>query len=256
MPLLETLAVAAKEVGAVAAETAKMSVETVKNISETGVKETLRNQVENIKSTGDAVLSKLDDIKNLTPEQLREKMEENLSQRETENNFETGEEQETREGLTDEEKAKIKEETGWSDEIVDAIGSMEEYEIYKKAGLIEAEISGKKCLIRTDIDWNQTYIDSFTKEEKTNADRIKEGLAPIDKNGKPIQLHHIGQHANSPLAELTFEEHRSNGNHNILHDNSKSTEIHGEGSSWDSERKEYWENRSKFNGGNGNERNC
>ena len=58
-------------------------------------------------------------------------------------------------GLSEEEKAKIKELTGWSDEILDAIGSMEEAEIYMKAGLKEVEINGKKCLIREDIDWNQ-----------------------------------------------------------------------------------------------------
>lgn len=78
---------------------------------------------------------------------------------------------ETKEGLTAEEKAKIKEETGWSDEVIDAIGSWEEYEVYKKAGLTEVEINGKKVLIRSDIDWNQ-------KDEKgrTNAERIKQGL--------------------------------------------------------------------------------
>lgn len=36
------------------------------------------------------------------------------------------------EGLSAAEKAMIQKETGWSDEIIDAISSMEEYEIYKK----------------------------------------------------------------------------------------------------------------------------
>lgn len=241
MPLLETLAVVAKEVGAVAAETAKKSVEAVKNISETGVKETLRNQIENIKSTGDAVLSKLDDIKNLTPEQLREKMEENLSQRETENSSETGEEQETKEGLTDEEKAKIKEETGWSDEIVDAIGSMEEYEIYKNAGLVEAEIGGKKCLIRNDIDWEQK--DAMGR---TNKKRAEQGLSPINKDGKVIELHHIGQHSDSTLAELTPEEHRGKGNDTILHDKTKESEIDRQ--AFAGERSAHWETRATEGG--------
>lgn len=149
---------------------------------------------------------------------------------------------ETKEGLTAEEKAKIKEETGWSDEVIDAIGSWEEYEVYKKAGLKEVEINGKKVLIRSDIDWNQ-------KDEKgrTNAERIKQGLAPLDKNGNAIELHHIGQHADSPLAELTFEEHRGGGNDTILHDKTKETETHGEGNTWDRERQEHWKERSKFN---------
>ena len=149
---------------------------------------------------------------------------------------------ETKEGLTAEEKAKIKEETGWSDEVIDAIGSWEEYEIYKKAGLKEVEINGKKVLIRSDIDWNQ-------KDEKgrTNAERIKQGLAPLDKEGNAIELHHIGQHADSPLAELTFDEHRGGGNDTILHDKTKETETHGEGNTWDKERQEHWKERAKLN---------
>lgn len=152
------------------------------------------------------------------------------------------------EGLTDADRAKIKEETGWSDEIIDAIESMEEYEIYKNAGLQEAEIGEKKCLIRSDIDWDQK--DLFGK---TNRERAAEGHAPLDKNGKPIQLHHIGQHADSPLAELTFEEHRCGGNDSILHDKTIETEVHGEGSTWDSERGNYWKSRSENERSSNNE---
>ncbi len=148
------------------------------------------------------------------------------------------------EGLTQEEKDIIKEETGWSDEIVDAIRNMEEYKIYRDAGLIEGEVNGKKCLMRTDIDWEQK--DQYGS---TNKERVAEGYAPIDKTGKPIQLHHIGQHADSPLAELTFKEHRTGGNDTILHDKSKGTEVHGEGNNWDNERKDYWKNRQSDGGG-------
>lgn len=171
----------------------------------------------------------------------------NETKENTEKKNENNETNENKEGLTDEEKARIKEETGWSDEVIDAIGSWEEYEVYKKAGLIEVEINGKKVLIRTDIDWNQ-------KDEKgrTNAERIKKGLAPLDKNGNPIELHHIGQHADSPLAELTFEEHRGNGNDTILHDKSKETETHGEGNTWDKERQEHWKARAEQNEGGNN----
>lgn len=117
--------------------------------------------------------------------------------------------------------------TGWSNEIVNAIGSWKEYKIYKKAGLVQAEINGKKCLIKPDIDMEQKSINPFTGEEMTNAERIiKKRLAPLDKNGKPIHLHHIGQRPDSPLAELTFEEHRMGGNDTILHDKNRPTEVH------------------------------
>ncbi len=148
------------------------------------------------------------------------------------------------EGLTQEEKDLIKQETGWSDEIVDAIRNMDEYKIYKDAGLVEGEVNGKKCLMRADIDWEQK--DQFGS---TNRERVAEGYAPLDKTGRPIQLHHIGQHTDSPLAELTFKEHRTGGNDTILHDKTKETEVHGEGNNWDNERKDYWKNRQPDGGG-------
>lgn len=240
MAVLETIVAVAEKAGTAAVETTKKIAETAKNISETGIKEVAKSQIENIKSAGDAVLSKLEEIKNLTPEQLREKMEENLEKEDAdvENNSEADDSDENaKDGLTDEEKAKIKEEAGWSDEIIDAIGSMEEYEIYKNAGLKEAEIGGKKCLIRNDIDWDQK--DAMGR---TNRERAEQGLSPINKDGKVIELHHIGQHADSPLAELTPEEHRGKGNDNILHDKTKESEIDRQ--AFAGERSEHWEARA------------
>lgn len=141
-------------------------------------------------------------------------------------------------GLTQEQKDKIKEETGWSDEIIDAIGSMEEYQIYKDAGLIEAEIDGRKCLINPNIDMNQK--DAFGR---TNKERMEQGLAPLDKNGNPIELHHIGQKNDSPLAELTQEQHRSKENYSILHDTKKDSEI--DRKAFDNERENHWKARAE-----------
>lgn len=147
------------------------------------------------------------------------------------------EDQSQSEGLSEEEKEQIRKETGWSDEIIDAIGSMEEYEIYKNAGLVEAEIDGKKCLIRNDIDWNQKDA-----KGRTNRERASQGLPPYNKDGKTIELHHIGQHADSPLAELTPEEHRGKGNDSILHDKTKASEIDRQ--AFARERNEHWEARA------------
>lgn len=160
----------------------------------------------------------------------------------------TSETSETKsEGLTEEEKAKIKEETGWSDEIIDNIRNMKQYEILKNAGLIEVEINGRKCLIKENIDLDYTDEDGVS-----NRDRIARGLAPLDsKTGKPIELHHLGQKADSPLVELTEEEHRTGEyedgkkNQSLWHDNTKETEVHGEGNSWDQERKAHWKARAK-----------
>ena len=147
--------------------------------------------------------------------------------------------------LTDEEKKKIKEEKGWSDEIIDNIKNMKQYEILKNANLKEVEINGRKCLIRTDIDLDYTDADGIS-----NRERMKRGLAPLDsKTGKPIELHHLGQKKDSPLVELTEEEHRTGEyeegkkNQSLWHDNSKETEVHGDGNDWNKERQEHWKAR-------------
>ena len=133
-------------------------------------------------------------------------------------------------------KEKVQIETGWSDEIINAIGSLEEYDIYKNAGLVEDEIGGKECLIRSDIDWKQK--DALGR---TNRERAEQGLSPINKDGKSIELHHIGQHADSPLAELTQEEHRGKGNDTILHNKTKESEIDRQ--AFARERSSHWEAR-------------
>lgn len=250
MPVIEAIAAGAEKVGEVAVEVAKKSAEVVAEVAKKGaeatkeVAEVAKNQVENIKETGDAVKGKLDDIKNLSPEQLKEKMDGKGDMGENDKSPEVNEPDEgddVKEGLTDEEKTRIKEETGWSDEIIDAIGSMEEYGIYKEAGLQEAEIDGKKCLIRSDIDWNQK--DAMGR---TNTERAEQGLSPINKDGKVIELHHIGQHADSPLAELTPEEHRGKGNDSILHNKTKESEIDRQ--VFAGERNAHWEARANEGG--------
>ena len=145
-------------------------------------------------------------------------------------------------GLTDIEKDKIKAETGWSDNTVEHIRSIDECKIYKDADLQEAEIGGKKALIRNDIDWGQ-----IDEKGRTNAQRIEKGLSPLDRDGNSIELHHVGQKADSPLAELTDKEHRCDGNDTVLHDKNQVTETHGDGNNWNSEKQNYWKARAEYN---------
>lgn len=144
-------------------------------------------------------------------------------------------------GLTKEEKKEIKEATGWSDKIIDAIGSMNEAEIYIDAGLQEAEINGKKCLLRNDSDMEQTDEDGIS-----NRERMERGRPPITKDGQEIELHHIGQKPDSPLAELTTQEHRGVGNDTVLHDKNKESEI--DRYEFAKERKSHWKSRVKEGG--------
>ena len=134
------------------------------------------------------------DIETAKNSSLSSLLEDNKEKREIEEkkSNELDEGKEGQEGLTDEEKTKLRELTGWSDEILDAISSWEEAEIYMKAGLKEVEINGKNCLIRDDIDLDQKDEDGIT-----NRERMERGRPPITKEGQEVELHHIGQKQDS-----------------------------------------------------------
>lgn len=174
---------------------------------------------------------------------------------------ESAADQEGTQELTDEDRAKIKEETGWSDEIIDNIKNMDQYELLKKANLVEVEINGRKCLIRTDIDFDKKWPTGEVDEDgnpkyETNRERMAKGKPPLDKNGRPIYLHHLGQKVDSPLVELTEEEHKTGEykdgkkNHSLWHDNTVPTEVHGENeSNWKQEREAHWKERAEQSDG-------
>lgn len=135
----------------------------------------------------------------------------------------------------------ILQDTGWSPEITDQINSLQESNIYKEANLHEATINDRKCLIRNDIEWEQS--DSMGR---TNIQRAEAGLSPISKDGEIIELHHIGQKNDAPLAELTPIEHRGKDNYSILHDTKKESEINR--FEFVNERSEHWKHRANLGG--------
>lgn len=138
--------------------------------------------------------------------------------------------------ITTVDRIKIKVEQGWSREILDSIKTRDAYEIYKNADLIESKVNDRPCLIKKNIDLKQ-------KDERgrTNAERMEKGLSLIDKNGETIELHHMNQRHDSPLAELTQSEHRGRGNDTILHDKTKVSEINR--MEFNFEKQDHWKDR-------------
>lgn len=121
--------------------------------------------------------------------------------------------------LTSEQKEQIKNETHWSGEVVDNIRSMDEYEkVYKPADLYEQKVDGRTCLVKN-IDMD--YVSP--KTGLTNREAMEKGASPIDsKTGEKLELHHMGQNYDAPLAELCENSEHGDGNDKILHD--KNTE--------------------------------
>lgn len=115
-------------------------------------------------------------------------------------------------GLDKKQTDDLKEKTGWPDSILTELRTEDEAQIYQDANLQVETIEGKDCLIRTDIDYNQEI------DGQTNLERMKQGKCPYSKDGQKIELHHIGQNPDAPLAELTQTEHRGQKNDMTLHD--------------------------------------
>ncbi len=128
-------------------------------------------------------------------------------------------------GEADAVRIEINENSPYSQEVNDHISSVEELDVYKNAGLVEGEVDGRTCLIREDIDLD--YIDP--KSGKSNRELMEKGRAPYDKTtGERLELHHIGQEYDSPLAELT-EDSQHGDSYSTLHTK--------EGESWRNDSK-------------------
>lgn len=154
--------------------------------------------------------------------------------------------------------------TNWPPEVVDSIRTLEEGEIYKNANLQEGVVNDRPCLQNPEIDWNQkTRIytnadyEAMSKGElpfgfgqlddffsMTNKERALNGMAPLDSNGQAFELHHIGQRMDSPLAELTSEQHRGAGNDAILHEKNAPSQI--DRNAFQAERSDYWKARAEM----------
>ena len=121
----------------------------------------------------------------------------------------------------------VKQRTGWSYEIISALRSEEEAQIYIAARLVEKRVNGRPALVNPTIDgrafncrkeWLKEKLADYDRwKDYNNADLMGEGYPPRDSNGDPYELHHIGQHQDSPFAELAWQQHMGDGNNAILH---------------------------------------
>lgn len=147
-------------------------------------------------------------------------------------------------GLTMNEAAIIQKESGFPLSVIKQFKSMDEYLVYKDAGLYSDMVSGKLALVR-DIDLN--YVSELPNGEKvTNLVRMQKGYAPIEpKTNLAYQLHHINQDPNGTLAVLTEAEHQ--GNSAILNLFGKESEIDRQ--AFNKIRTQFWKDYANMIGG-------
>lgn len=147
----------------------------------------------------------------------------------------------TANGLTLQEAAKIQKDSKYPLDVIKQFKSMEEYQVYKDAGLTAQMVDGKLALMQNiDLNFKSTLPDGT---EVTNLQRMLKGYVPLDSvTGKAYQLHHIGQKADGTLAVLTEAQHQ--GNSTILNTLGKESEI--DRAAFAKVREAFWENAGKL----------
>ncbi|WP_165043748.1 HNH/ENDO VII family nuclease [Adlercreutzia sp. ZJ138] len=136
-------------------------------------------------------------------------------------------------GLTMNEAAAIQKESKYPLDVIKQFHGTEEYNVFKNAGLKPTMVDGKSMLTRE--------IELALKDDKgrTNLERMKQGLAPLTKNGETIELHHVGQNADGTLAMLTTSEHDNPALHGFLAEGAEGVQAQL-GSAWDKQRQAIW----------------
>ena len=122
------------------------------------------------------------------------------------------------------EIALIQQDGRYSLDFIRSLRSMDEYNIYKNAGLVERRLeTGERVLLPDGFNFD--FVDPHTK--MTNLELMAKGYNPIDPSGVKYEWHHVGQKTDSPLALLTRAQHHDN--HGILHPSGEVSEVHTPG---------------------------
>ena len=155
----------------------------------------------------------------------------------------------TKSGLTMKEAAQIQMESGLPTEVIAQLHSMEEYAVYKDAGLKTMLVNGRTALVQK-IDLN--YVSELPNgTEGTNLARMLRGLKPLDPaTGKAYELHHVGQNNDGVLAVLTQEQHRGKGVFSKLHTIWDDSAV-DHGADWNKTVSDFWKYLGNYyaNGG-------
>jgi len=100
------------------------------------------------------------------------------------------------------------------------------------------EINGNKVYQRNDL-FDPNAVDS---RGRSNLQRMEKGLAPLDSNGQSVNLHHMLQKQDGPIAEVTQSFHKDN--HSVLHINDNSIPSGIDRNEFNKWRSDYWKQRA------------
>ena len=105
-------------------------------------------------------------------------------------------------------------------------------------------INGNKVYQRNDL-FDPTLVTTWRDKGKvitgTNIDRMASGRAPIGKDGKSINLHHMTQSQTGPIAEVTQTFHQKNSA--VIHINPNTVPSGINRAEFDKWKSQYWQQR-------------
>jgi hypothetical protein len=101
-----------------------------------------------------------------------------------------------------------------------------------------AEVNGSRVYQRTDLI-DPARVDALGR---TNVQRMQQGVAPVGPDGKSMNLHHMLQTADGPLAEMTQTFHQTN--HRVIHINPNTTPSGIDRGAFNTWRGDYWKTRA------------
>jgi hypothetical protein len=103
--------------------------------------------------------------------------------------------------------------------------------------------TGRFFMYKDHIVVERQVFDPLAKDAlgRTNIERMRLGLAPIGKDGKPVELHHLEQDANGIIVEVLSSEHKKY--YKELHYHKTVSEI--DRNRFNQWKKSYWKERAK-----------
>ncbi|KOV76105.1 hypothetical protein ADL01_16825 [Streptomyces sp. NRRL WC-3618] len=109
------------------------------------------------------------------------------------------------------------------------------------------DYNGQRMYQRDDLV-NPDYFSPADKYGRSNLKRMQQGLAPMGPDGKPLNLHHMLQTQDGPIAEVTHSMHF--GNYNQLHWKAGTKIPSGiDRDAFNSWKSQYWKDRAAGFGG-------
>jgi len=101
------------------------------------------------------------------------------------------------------------------------------------------QFNGNKVYQRNDL-FDPNAVDA---RGRSNIQRMEKGLAPLDANGNSVNLHHMLQRQDGPIAEVTQAFHKEN--HGVIHINDNSIPSGINRTEFDKWRSNYWKERAQ-----------